>query len=514
MYKYANKLIQLIVLALVAAYGIPCNAESGRYLYVISDLHMGLGKVDSKKQYHNLPWDKTEDFRWHDEFEQFVAMLIKQSKGRADLVIAGDFLELWQSRDNLCEHDQYDKDISCNEEEALARVQRVVDQHRSVFQSLKNFVDHRENRVIIIPGNHDAALLFEKVGNLLLAQFEDKADHIEISESGYWLNQDGKILIEHGQQLKFDVNRFPSWPNPYIKYQGKNYLRKTWGEQFVQKFFNEVEDDVPLIDNISSEFEGFIAGVEFRRWAELRSALKSGIGFFLKHMSLAQSIQFLEEGEEIDARAVKKNEGTAFFYNSLPEDSALYADVKNLVESGAFSDELENLPDQDVQEICAYRSNLHKKQKEEKEKITIYPCQSSDTLSAAGRGVFVAKERDISTYIRDLENQLLRQKKTRGVRTYIYGHTHKYEKAHEIVDGAWKMEVLNTGAWQRIVTMNELKKIAENRTDGIDPFDLNLEDLPACYTYVVAEPYPTNKLNVELKKWGEGCSSWGIDIEK
>lgn len=107
---------------------------------------------------------------------------------------------------------------------------------------------------------------------------------------------------------------------------------------------------------------------------------------------------------------------------------------------------------------------------------------------------------------------MLRQNKTKGIRTYIYGHTHKYEKSHTIEDGSWSMQVLNTGAWQRIVSIDELKDIAKNKPGVKDPFDLSLSDLPACYTYVVVEPYPSNKLNPELKKWGEDCSGWGKDI--
>src|SRR5207253_2977251 len=55
----------------------------------ISDLHLGLGKQPDGR------WWPKKDFRWTNALFGFLDELSKWGEDRVDLVIVGDFLELW-----------------------------------------------------------------------------------------------------------------------------------------------------------------------------------------------------------------------------------------------------------------------------------------------------------------------------------------------------------------------------------------------------------------------------------
>ena len=61
-----------------------------RALVFISDVHLGVGKDAGGN------WMPIEDFRWPNALDGFLAYVERTYEGKADLVILGDFLELWQ----------------------------------------------------------------------------------------------------------------------------------------------------------------------------------------------------------------------------------------------------------------------------------------------------------------------------------------------------------------------------------------------------------------------------------
>jgi len=38
-----------------------------------------------------------------------------------------------------------------------------------------------------------------------------------------------------------DVSRFPNWPKPFVEQNGQRYIVKPWGENMVQRFYNQYE---------------------------------------------------------------------------------------------------------------------------------------------------------------------------------------------------------------------------------------------------------------------------------
>src|SRR6266446_10019438 len=117
---------------------------------VISDTHMGFGETDAGE------WNPLEDFRWADEFVLFLNQIDRMSQNRVTLVLAGDTFELWQSDTPDCRAAA--PTLGCSEDEAVARIKRILTAHRVELQALGTFASHPANRLIFIPGNHDAAI--------------------------------------------------------------------------------------------------------------------------------------------------------------------------------------------------------------------------------------------------------------------------------------------------------------------------------------------------------------------
>ncbi|NJL27483.1 MAG: hypothetical protein HC897_06080 [Thermoanaerobaculia bacterium] len=241
--SFACVLVTLLAAAAqLAAQQKPAPPQPPRTAIFISDLHLGVGRDPADKS-ANPRWHPLEDFRWHAELKDFLARVDEMGDHRVDLVILGDFLELWQSLSKTdCHHETLSKDLGCTEAEAIARTARIIDQHGPAFDHLRWFAKQGQNRITVVPGNHDAALMFAGVRKLVLDRIQAQPDRVRVAIEGYWWSEDGKVIGEHGHQIGADVNRFDGWPDhPFIEKAGTTYLQQPWGEQMVQEVFNEYE---------------------------------------------------------------------------------------------------------------------------------------------------------------------------------------------------------------------------------------------------------------------------------
>ena len=193
---------------------LPPEPSDERQLVVISDLHMGSGSIRGGAVDCENPgerWKNTEDFRWCSEFRQFlkeIDAIGKKNDLPTDIVIAGDFLELWQSDKIECGR-KGNRNLSCSEAQALERVERVVEAHRETLRAIGWFADQGDNRVIVVPGNHDAALVFDEVKDRVVAEVPTLVPgKFLIATEGYWQSADGRIFVEHGHQMKADPSRY------------------------------------------------------------------------------------------------------------------------------------------------------------------------------------------------------------------------------------------------------------------------------------------------------------------
>jgi UDP-2,3-diacylglucosamine pyrophosphatase LpxH len=479
-------------------------ADTDRYVAFISDLHVGAGRQP------NGDWKQTEDFRWQNDFNRFLDFISEGSKNKTDLVLVGDVFELWQSPTMTCSADlaspgcvvpdcnESDTEIGCSEPEARARLDYTLRQHRDFVDALRQFAARGANRVYFIPGNHDAALLFPDVRKLLLDNFKNLS--VQVQDQGYWLSLDGQIYSDHGHQFD-DVNTFTKWPRPFVQRNGVTYLRKPWGENMVQQFYNEYEEIFPIIDNLSDEKAGVAFAVEQVGFQRSELAVGKFLRFFLFQQSLRQAFIALGPDGKVDwDYGAVRSKSPAFFVEALNGDPKLAAMAREAQERGELHLDPATLTDEELQAICAAKDNLSGS-----EKCT----RRSDKLSAAAKGALISDEQRMAVYLRKTLPEVAPANGT-VASVYVFGHTHSAKPPTKLALGEMKYgsaDVLyvNTGAFQRVASPSQITSIlagpAKNRAKS--PLDLKPEDLPACYNYVWVEPYK-GKPVPRLMRWAKG----------
>lgn len=466
--------------------------EGPRYLAFISDLHMGLGRQDEG------PWHPTEDFRWPNALGGFLEEIDSLGNGAVDLVIVGDFLELWQLPEHIkCEG--LDADLGCTADEMAELAGIIVTAHIAEFEHLRQFSQSGENRLHIIPGNHDATLLLANVWAPVAEALDAVSGRINLVADGVWLSDDGRILVEHGHQIGSDVNRYKDWPSIAQNVDDEVYVIRPWGERFVQELFNADEATYPVIDNLSPEAAGARFRMADRGLGGSVVDIARFIAFNLWETSGSQMISFLgrddsESDPEWKVQEARKA-GHKLFTSALPEDDPLRALIlANSQEAAALRTELDalaldesRLPDQDVKSLCdqnAMRGILEH-------------CQIV-TLGASLEKILFSREAVLRAHLKD------RLKTNKSVRIFIYGHTHKLETLWLLdINSLLKVRVLNTGAFQRLV--GEEAFLERTRSKNITPGEglrkFDLEGLAPCYTTVLVPPAAGALPKPKVKQW-------------
>jgi UDP-2,3-diacylglucosamine pyrophosphatase LpxH len=473
----------------------------GRHDYrilFVSDLHMGVGRDPEQPD----EWHATEDFRWHDAFGAFLREMVNTAPGDIDLVVLGDFLELWQSLNDDCDNQNVNFDFGCSEQEALSRTRRVLSQHAEVFEDLSWFALQSNNSVTIVAGNHDVALAFASVKAEVINAFSERArSRVSIPTSAIWISPDRRIVGEHGQQIGADPNKFEGWPDePFLEKDGVTYLVQPWGEHFVQGLFNEVEAKYPVIDNLSEELRGFQYLSKSSSWRDKRNSIAPVLRFLFTQTSWDQTGQFLgPDGVpvwDLQAEATKHDtdvERWNFLVTSLKEGSELRIALSNL----RPPEDVPRFSDEELEAICDRRWALN----ETDAAANIELCERvGDQLSMITQriGDIIsprARDKRFREYFEDLQSD---DRIGNGFDRYVYGHTHKVESQYDPYDTSERIIVYNDGAWQRTVTPEQLCAIAKAK--GWPDKDVlekaRPEDLPACYPFITAvstsdSPEPT-----------------------
>lgn len=494
----------LILIPFLLAFGVSeATARNLRLTVVISDTHFGVGKMPSGQ------WHPFEDARWAPEFKLFLEELNRIGKGETDLVFNGDTFELWQSLENDCRY--ADENLGCTEQEALKRLKTVIAAHQAELAAIKSFAEFGNNRVFIVPGNHDAALLFESVAAEVLNAI-GAPERVNISPEGYWLSADGMIYAEHGQQIGNDANRFVDWPNPFMTKNGVSHLQSPWGEAFVQGFYNQYEMKYPIIDNMESEGMGFHYG----RRAEGVSGTTLGIGKFVKfnllQSSWGQLFQVLggQETEAWDIAAIRSG-GDRFFVESLPNDDPLRAQVEKALSDGTLDIKLKDLTDEEIQSICDGRAAIvaeDNKRKKKPSRVTL--CPKKNLGYAATR---ITKSLDVifQKHLNDARARLRAAGNDSAFSLFIWAHTHVPEPSYTPFKNSgsqWQPIVVNSGAWQRRITEEQVSQfMKEKNWTERDVLTLRPEDLRPCYSVVIIPPYVDSPKS-SLRYWSQVGNAW------
>jgi UDP-2,3-diacylglucosamine pyrophosphatase LpxH len=444
---------RFVILAALLSFAVAGRAQD---IVVISDLHMGNGHG------RNGDFLPTEDFRWTKDFQAFLDSL----GNKVTLVLAGDTFELWENDTEHCASEN----IGCTSAELLHRLKTVLEAHREEVNALKGFAARGTNRVVIIPGNHDAGILFPDATATLLKEFA--SNRIEIAKDGYWISE-RRVLVEHGHQMD-PANRFPSWPHPFTG--SPKHLERPAGEQFVRDFFDAQERRFPVVDNFTSA----TAGLAYARQTpsvSLTRAARQFLSFYLHDLSWRQQGGFLSTPEgaipEWDLSLTRKRD-VGFLLTSVAD-----ADDKPLFD--AFSaDSIEFISDDELLDICDSRYLASARIGKERE---TQQCAMKNLSFTTMGAVKLVTHRDFlfELYLTNTISAYRNKGLLLGDVIYVYGHTHS---AQAPAKGPFEhLTVANTGAWQRLISPRAVAALKIPAAYVLST--LTLDRLPACYPFIL-----------------------------
>jgi len=508
------------------------SAEAGRrQIVVIADLHMGVGRDDAGL------WYPQEDFRWAEEFRLFLRALDIAGDGSTDLILNGDTFELWQSTASDCVYEE--RVFGCTEAEALARIERVLAAHSVEVDALANFARTGSNRVILVPGDHDAALLFPAVQTRVEQALGSPESRVSVATAGHWVSSDGQVFVEHGHQIRWRANRFTDWPTPFIEQNGRRHLEHPWGAQTIEAFLSEYEARYPVVDNFADKGAGVTYGLAAEGLIDLGRRSVQFLRYVLFRLPWQQFRVDLDAGDvqppAWDLVSVRE-EGSSFVLGVLPDDDRFKPVARLIVENGLAAALMDELTDAELTALCDYRAAVRRARRRFERPLTQIDPQGPPVAecsrmpnSRGGQYDYFWRSRDLmfGGRLRAIEAGLLADQ--RPVAIYVHNHTHLVDWSQRvleltrlgrtvIVDGfspvrnALSPVVVNGGAWQRTITPVQFARLKEANglSDAALLEELRPEDLPACYSFVHVTPYDETPSAPTIRYWRqeEATSDW------
>ena len=476
------RLLPLLAAVLLAGQPSPVS----RPIVVIGDLHMGPGRDASGN------WHAVEDFRWRDEFLRFLEALNAEG-GNTDLVINGDLFELLQSPSTPCRH--HDPRFGCTVAEALQRLDAVITAHEAELAAIGKFAMAGSNRVHVVPGDHDAALLIPEVWQRAVRSFAAPADRIALAASGSWRSPDGRVHVEHGHQLPLSADRFSNWPNPVIAESGRAHVERPWGERAILSLYDRAEVRYPIVDNVAEE------GAGARLVAAAGGVDQSEIGPLLRLLLTKTTWQqFRMDLDDGDVQAPAwdlariRGDLAAFVSASLPSDDPFLAGVKTIPPPIATAVGAE-LSEAQIVAVCDYRAAIRRARRRMERVLTQLPGVGPPTTECPRLPGTVGPA--FEHYWRSRDQQVAQHIARRpGLEVIVFGHTHLLDRPFRPFGGDGPT-VVTSGAWQRTIHPLEITQL-----------DAPLESLPACYSFVRI-PGGSGTRTTESRSWRlNGQQQW------
>lgn len=497
----APRFLEPLIVAMLAL--STSQAAGSRTHVVLSDLSMGMGRDRSGT------WQPYEDFRWPTELASFLEAIDAEGGGAADLILNGDTFQLLQSTAKDCVYP--DVELGCTESEALARLDRVLSAHDAEIRALSQFARTGSNRVVLVPGERDAALMFPAVGRRIVTALDAPAGRVELATSGYWLSPDGRIYAEHGHQIGFSPHRFDRWPSPFARRGSQEHLVRPWGEQAVQDLYNRYEQRYPIVDNIAEAGLGVKYALAAEGRTDTQHATPNLLKYFLLKMAYQQfRLTDFTEGEPPVYDLVKvRAEGPAFLVGSLPDDDPFKAAASDALNNGRLTKAMAEYTDDELVAICDYHRGAVRRARRRMEPLSQFPedglavpeCPRTPETKGPAFEYFW-RTRDL-VYTRHLAAIGERLRRTdRPIEVLVHGHTLLSDRSQALynqlvpqgfspVRRSTTPIVINGGAWQRTITPLQLDRIKTERRLSYDDLlrSLRPEDLAPCYSFVQINPY-------------------------
>ena len=500
---------------------------SPRLVAVIADLHMGLGRDEAGE------WRVEEDFRWGDEFGLFLEALDAEGGGAADLVLNGDTFELDRLAGERCAAD--DPALGCTAPEALARLERVLAAHADTVHALAAFASSGANRLFLVPGEHDAALLFPAVARRVERALGAPGARAAVAANGSWRSDDGRIYAEHGHQIGWRVDRFEAWPAPFVERAGQRHLTRPVQAAAVDAFFDEHEARYPVVDNFADEGAGLTHGLSAAGIDDLGDAAPALLRYVLFRMPWQQFRLDLDAGDvrppAWDLEAVRA-QGPALLVDSLPNDHRFKPLAQRAQEAGLLTALTNDLDDDELVALCDYRAASRRARRRFERVLTQFdpqgpPVRECPRLPDSRGGLFdyFWRTRDL-VYGRRLEAAQDGAPAAAGpIAVFVHNHTHLIDWRQRvleltrlgrtvIVDGfspvrnALSPVVVNGGPWQRTITPVQFGRLqAEHALSDAELLEaLQPEHLAPCYGFVQIDPYDDTPTLPAIRYWRQAES--------
>ncbi len=475
-----------------------------RTIVVLSDLHMGMGRDESGR------WQPYEDFRWSPEFAQFLIGVDRGGQSASDLILNGDTFELLQSTGTPCAGAA--AGLGCTEAESLARLERILGAHDADIKALARFARAGSNHLVIVPGDHDAALLFAGVRRRVEQAFAAPG-RVEVSSTGFWASSDGQVYAEHGHQIGSNAHAFENWPAPFVRSAGGERLARPWGEGAIQELYNRFETRYPIVDNVAAAGTGikYALAADPSDVGDLAAPL---IRYLMFTMSWQQFRMELDDGDvqpPVWDLAQVRAQGPQFFVSTLPDDDRLKPLATRALADGRLAQSMDGLSDTELVAVCDYRAAMRRSRRRFEPAVTQFaprgPAVAECPRTPETRGGvfdYFWRSRDL-TFARHLETVAKRRPGAgKPIAVFVHGHTllpdRSQTSANMISGGLLKIPMegfspvrgaltpiaINDGAWQRTITPVQLDKLAADR--GVAEKELlstlQPEDLAPCYSFV------------------------------
>jgi UDP-2,3-diacylglucosamine pyrophosphatase LpxH len=522
-------LAAIAALPLAPYNAVRAQAAPGRTIVVIGDLHMGAGRDE------NGAWRAREDFRWAKELGEFLTAIDRAGRSAVDLVLNGDTFDLLSA--DLPDCPSADTAVGCAEPEALKRLEVVLTAHAAEIGALGGFSHRGTNRVVFVPGDHDAALLFPAVQRRLIAALNGAAGRVDVATAGHWTSKDGRVVAEHGHQIGPNGHGFSKWPAPVVRRGGRDHLEKPPAEVLVGPLYGRLEVSYSSVDNFATVGTGlkYALGAENAELGDLGAPM---LRYLLLTMSWQQFRMELDDGEvkpPVWDLAAVRGQGAAFFVSALPDDDPFKQIATRALADGRLTS-LQPLTDGELAALCNYRAAVRRARRRFEPFLSqldprgpvVAECPRMPESRGAVFDYFWQSRDDLFLkYIETLAGQP--RPAAPPIAVLVHGHTHLPDRAQTTanmisggllkiplegfspVRGALTPIAINGGAWQRTITPVQFERLALQRK--ITPKELlatlQPEDLLPCFSFVRLEPYTTTP-SPAVRFWRQGPSGWEI----
>lgn len=205
-----------------------------KYKLVVSDLHLGAGKVLSDGSINSL-----EEFYYDERFAEFLNYYSagEYADAEIELILNGDIL-------NFLQVDYRGHFLSViTESVTLEILKRIVEGHPLFFTALRSFLKNGKNSITYVVGNHDQGMLWPQAREYLN---QAVGTNIRFRNIVYFF--DG-VHIEHGHMHE-SANRLDPKKFFVKKEIPEPILNLPFGSFFFVEFVLKVKRENPIIDKV------------------------------------------------------------------------------------------------------------------------------------------------------------------------------------------------------------------------------------------------------------------------